>query len=159
MVPSAHLFWGSVWAGIAASATTRAQAFIRYAARHNNGQMPPGAVRYTRAFSMLGSLRGRLAAALAQFERIRGDENALAGLEFQSMIALTKVEASDLAAAIVLETMRACGLSGYRNDTEFGIGRLLRDVLSSPIMSSNDRIINNLSTPALMAAVPRSLTA
>jgi len=159
MVPSAHLFWGSVWAGIAANATSRAQAFVRHAARHGGGQLPPGAAHFTRAFSMLGSLRGRLAAALAHFERVRDDESALGALDFQSMIALTKVEVSDLAAAIVLETMRACGLSGYRNDTEFSIGRLLRDVLSSPIMVSNDRIISNLSAPTLMTAIPRTLYA
>ena len=29
MVPFAHLLWGSVWAGIAAAATGKAQAFIR----------------------------------------------------------------------------------------------------------------------------------
>ncbi|MGA7539351.1 MAG: acyl-CoA dehydrogenase family protein, partial [Steroidobacteraceae bacterium] len=29
MVPCAHLFWGSVWAGIAAGAAARAQAFVR----------------------------------------------------------------------------------------------------------------------------------
>jgi len=111
------------------------------------------------AVVLVDAAEKQLAAALAQFERIMHDEKALTGLDFQSMIALTKVEVSDLAAAIVLETMRACGLSGYRNDTEFSIGRLLRDVLSSPIMISNDRIISNLSTPTLMAAVPRSLTA
>jgi len=159
MVPSAHLFWGSVWAGIAATATVRAQAFVRHAARHGNGQLPPGAAHYTRAFSMLGALRGRLESALADFERDRDDEQALGALEFQSMIALTKVEVSDLAAAIVLETLRACGLSGYRNDTEFSIGRLLRDVLSSPIMIHNDRVMSNLSTPTLMAAIPRRLCA
>jgi len=53
--------------------------------------------------------------------------------------------------------MRACGLSGYRNDSEFSIGRHLRDVLSSPIMINNDRILANLATPALMTAIPQSL--
>ena len=39
MVPFAHLLWGSVWTGIAASATARAQAFIRQAMRTSNGQL------------------------------------------------------------------------------------------------------------------------
>jgi len=43
MVPFAHLLWGSVWAGIAAAAAGKAQAFIRHAVRGSNGQMPPGA--------------------------------------------------------------------------------------------------------------------
>ena len=33
MVPHAHLLWGSVWAGIAAVATAKAQAFVRNALR------------------------------------------------------------------------------------------------------------------------------
>jgi acyl-CoA dehydrogenase len=53
--------------------------------------------------------------------------------------------------------MRACGLSGYRNDSEFSIGRHLRDVLSSPIMINNDRILTNLATPSLMTPLATSL--
>ena len=53
--------------------------------------------------------------------------------------------------------MQACGLSGYRNDSEFSIGRHLRDVLSSPIMISNDRILANVGTAALADGVPASL--
>ena len=70
------------------------------------------------------------------------------------MITLTKVEASELAAATVMSAMRACGLSGYRNDGDYSLGRHLRDVLSSPIMINNDRILSNLATPALMSADP-----
>ena len=46
MVPFAHLLWGSVWAGIAAAATAKAQAFMRNALRHRDGQMPPGAAAF-----------------------------------------------------------------------------------------------------------------
>jgi acyl-CoA dehydrogenase len=53
--------------------------------------------------------------------------------------------------------MRACGLSGYRNDTEFSIGRHLRDVLSAPIMISNDRIMSNLAATSLMTPLPASI--
>jgi acyl-CoA dehydrogenase len=74
------------------------------------------------------------------------------------MITLTKVEASELAAETVLSAMRACGLAGYRNDGDFSVGRQLRDVLSSPIMINNDRILANLATPALMTPLPSSLS-
>ena len=56
-----------------------------------------------------------------------------------------------------MSAMRACGLSGYRNDGDFSIGRLLRDVLSAPIMINNERILANISTATLMSAVPDSL--
>jgi acyl-CoA dehydrogenase len=158
MVPFAHLLWGSVWAGIAAAATAKAQAFIRHVARQSNGQMPPGAAHFTQAVSSLRTLRGVLAANLHSYESIMFDEKAISSLEFQAMITLTKVQASELAVTTVLSSLRACGLSGYRNDTEFTIGRLLRDVLSAPIMISNDRILSNLATTSLMTPLPSSIS-
>jgi len=156
MVPFAHLLWGSVWTGIAASATARAQAFVRNAMRHS-GQLPPGAPQFTRALATLRTLRGMLTTSLRRYEQCMNDPQALAGLEFQTLITLTKVEASELAAQTVMSAMRACGLSGYRNDSEYSIGRHLRDVLSSPIMINNDRILANLATPVLMSPMATSL--
>jgi acyl-CoA dehydrogenase len=156
MVPFAHLLWGSVWTGIAAAATARAQAFTRNAMRHS-GQLPPGAPQFTRALATLRTLRGMLSTSLRKYEQCMNDPQALAGLEFQTLITLTKVEASELAAQTVMHAMRACGLSGYRNDSEFSIGRHLRDVLSSPIMINNDRILTNLATPSLMTPLATSL--
>ena len=158
MVPFAHLLWGSVWAGIAAAATGKAQAFIRNAVRGSNGQMPPGAPHFTQAVSTLRTLRGVLAANLRSYEAIMADDKAISSLEFQAMITLTKVQASELAVTTVLHSLRACGLSGYRNDTEFTIGRLLRDVLSAPLMINNDRILTNLATTSLMTPLPASIS-
>jgi alkylation response protein AidB-like acyl-CoA dehydrogenase len=155
MVPFAHILWGSVWAGIAAAATGKAQNFMRNAMRQSNGQMPPGAPHFTQAVSTLRTVRGVIAAALRSYQAVMSDEKALTSLEFQSMITLTKVQASELAATTVMSALRACGLSGYRNDTEFSIGRHLRDILSAPIMISNDRILANLADVADDAAADR----
>lgn len=157
MVPLAHLYWGSVWAGIAAGATARAQAFVRNAARHSGGQLPPGAPQLTQAFLKLRTLRGMLANALGAYESRMDDPKALAALQFQSLITLTKVEASELAVATVLTALRVCGLSGYRCDSEFSIERQLRDVLSSPLMINNDRILASLANTSLLAPIPGSL--
>src|SRR6266513_1805976 len=146
MVPCAHLLWGSVWTGVAADATARAQGFIRQVVRQSGGQTPPGAPQYTRA---LASLRA--------YQRSMDDPKALASLEFQTMITLTKVEASELAVSIVLSAMRACGLSGYRCDSEFSIERHLRDVLSAPIMINNDRILTNLGSSSLLTPIAASI--
>jgi len=48
-------------------------------------------------------------------------------------------------------------LTGYRNDGEFSIGRHLRDVLSSPIMINNDRILANVAAASLLSPVPSLL--
>ncbi|MGH7270471.1 MAG: acyl-CoA dehydrogenase family protein, partial [Polyangiaceae bacterium] len=157
MVPFAHLLWGSVWAGIAAAATSKAQAFLRKASRGGSGQLPPAAAKYTDALTTLRTLRGVLASSLDAYERVMNDEKALASLDFQSTITLTKVEVSELAVSTVLSALRACGLTGYRNDSEFSVTRHLRDVLSSPLMINNERILANLAAPSLMTPIPASI--
>jgi acyl-CoA dehydrogenase len=157
MTPVAHLCWSSVWAGIAAAAVDRAQRFIRKAARGAGGQMPPGAVHFTAAKMSLAKLRAIITANLDTYANHEHDERALSSLDFQSSINLLKVEASELAVQTVMSAMRACGLSGYRNDGEFTVGRLLRDVLSSPLMINNERILSNIATSSLMSGVPISL--
>jgi acyl-CoA dehydrogenase len=157
MTPVAHLCWSSTWAGIAAASVDRAQAFVRRAARGAGGQMPPGAAHYTAAKMALTKLRAIITANLDCYAAIEHDERALSSLDFQSQINLLKVEASELAVETVMHAMRACGLSGYRNDGDFSVGRHLRDVLSAPIMINNDRILANIATASLMSSVPASL--
>jgi acyl-CoA dehydrogenase len=157
MTPVAHLCWSSAWAGIAAAAVERAQSFIRKAARGAGGQMPPAAAHFTAATMSLAKLRAIITANLDVYAAHEHDERALSSLDFQSQINLLKVEASELAVATVMHAMRACGLSGYRNDGDFSLGRHLRDVLSAPIMINNDRILANIATASLMSAVPASL--
>ena len=78
-------------------------------------------------------------------------------LEFQNAITLLKVETSELAVEAVTCALRATGLSGYRNDGETSLGRHLRDVLSAPIMISNDRILGNLGLACLVAGAPQAV--
>jgi acyl-CoA dehydrogenase len=157
MTPSAHIFWASVWTGIAADAVERARTFIRKASRQANGQLPPGAAQLAKASSTLSQLRSLVSSALTRFDAASRDGKTLASIEFQAMINLTKVDASELAVSTVMTSLRACGLSGYRNDGEFSIGRHLRDVLSSPLMINNDRILANISTSLLLSGTPASL--
>jgi acyl-CoA dehydrogenase len=157
MTPIAHLCWSSVWAGIAAAAVERAQMFIRKAARGSGGQMPPAAAHFTTAKMNLTQLRAIVTSALDSYAVHEHDERGLSSLDFQSQINLLKVEASELAVTTVMSAMRACGLSGYRNDGDFTVGRQLRDVLSAPVMINNDRILSNIATASLMSSVPTSL--
>ena len=157
MTPFAHLCWSSAWAGIAAAAVDRAQRFIRKAARGSGGQLPPGAAHFTDAKMQLAKLRAVITANLDRFAAHEHDERALSTLDFQASINLLKVESSELAVATVMSAVRACGLSGYRNDGEFSVGRHLRDVLSAPLMINNDRILANSATASLMSGVPTSL--
>jgi len=105
----------------------------------------------------LARLRAMIVTNMDAFAAHEYDERALTSLDFQSSVTLLKVQASELAVETVMHAMRACGLSGYRNDGEFSIGRHLRDILSAPIMINNDRILTNIATTNLMSAIPTSL--
>ena len=155
MMPVAHLFWSSAWAGIAAAAVARARDFVRKASQRLGGTLPPAAAHLTRATASLRSLNSLIATALRRFET--ADAQTLETIDFQTGMNLHKVNASELAVATVMSAMQCCGLAGYRNDGEFSIGRHLRDILSSPIMINNDRILANAATASLISGIPDSL--
>ncbi len=157
MTPMAHILWSATWSGIAAAAVDRAQLFLRKAARQGKGQMPPGAAHFTRAQSSLRTMTALVRSAIQRYDAALADEHLFSSLDFHAAMNLLKVETSETALAIVMEAMRACGLSGYRNDSDCSLGRQLRDVLSAPIMINNDRILASLATTSLMSTVPTSL--
>jgi acyl-CoA dehydrogenase len=157
MMPVAHLLWSGAWAGIAAAAVERARAFVRKATHRADGKLPPAAAHLTRANASLQRLRSLVAGAAQRFEMAADDAVVLESVDFQTSMNLCKVNASELAVVTVMSAMQACGLAGYRNDGEFSVGRHLRDILSSPIMISNDRIMANLAMASLLSGAPASL--
>jgi acyl-CoA dehydrogenase len=157
MVPFAHLTWSAVWSGLAAGSVNRARLFFRDVARKSGGQLPPGAAHLTRAILSLRTLRGMVGSAILRYETIGNKMEELDSLEFQTNINLLKVSASELATATVISSMQACGLTGYRNDTKFSVGRHLRDVLSASVMINNDRILANASEATMMMEVPLTI--
>jgi acyl-CoA dehydrogenase len=157
MMPFAHMFWSATWTGVAASAVSRARAFVRTAARSSGGKLPPAAAHLTRARVGLETLRGAVQSGIALFERHDTDRQSLSRLEVQTALNFLKVEASELALSVVMSAVRTCGLAGYRNDGEFTLGRHLRDILSSPIMINNDRILSNAETAVLISDIPEGL--
>ncbi|MGH7654544.1 MAG: acyl-CoA dehydrogenase family protein [Gemmatimonadaceae bacterium] len=158
MVPVAHLTWSGVWCGIAAGAVGRARRFIREAGSKGGGTLPPGAAHLTRAMMELRALRGSIASALQRYEAAAlVGRSGLEAIDFQSAMNLLKVNSSESAIEIVMNALQACGLSGYRNDGDASIARSLRDVLSSSIMISNDRILASAAGALLLFEVPNVL--
>ncbi|MCP1118579.1 acyl-CoA dehydrogenase family protein [Robbsia andropogonis] len=165
MVPVSHLLWGAAWTGIAAEAVTRARAFLRAQARRQIGTMPPGAVRLVHAVASLDTIQAALSRALTQFDvahplgRARFARHAAidgaagawpTGMARASLLNALKIEISTQCHDVVMEALRICGMSGYKNGGEFSVGRHLRDILSAQIMISNDRIAT--TTGALLLA-------
>jgi acyl-CoA dehydrogenase len=157
MTPAAHMLWGAVWTGIAAEAVERARILVRKA--FLSGSPSPGDGQLTRANAELKTLTGMLSAALARYETIKDDRQALSAVAYQTAVTALKVEVSEHAVAVVMTALRAAGLTGYRTDGPCSIERLLRDVLSAPLMINNDRILADLSAAALVDRPPASLLA
>jgi acyl-CoA dehydrogenase len=157
MSPVAHLLWSAVWAGIASAAVERARLHTRRAARKSAGTAPFGLPHFVAAASSLKRLRALLLSALVRFEGVKDASDVLQSLEFQTAAALLKVETSELAVSAVMSAFRAGGLAAYRSRGDASMGRHLRDVLSAPIMISNERILGNVALSTLLVETPASL--
>ena len=143
-----------VWAGIAAGAVERARRYLRKAARRG-GELPPAAAYFSRAKASLRALRALMATMTGALRGMKDDRDALAAMEFQTAINLLKVDASELAVETVMSALRAAGFPATATTATFSIGRHLRDVLSSPIMINNDRILANVGPTAAAGRVCR----
>jgi acyl-CoA dehydrogenase len=145
MLPVSHMLWSSVWLGIAANATARARSFLREAAkRGQGGQLPPGNTRLVHALEKMQFMHSRIKNALARYEQLQSG-NALP----QMTIALTtemnglKTSVSEMAKDVVDEALMICGIAGFKNGTQWSLGRHLADIHSARLMVSNDRIVGN----------------
>lgn len=160
MVPTSHFLWAAAWTGIAADALTRARAYLRAQARRSRGATPPGANRLMRGIGLLELMQARLAAMIDDYDActVFGGGASPAGWPADMAHAATlntlKRDLSELGHQIVVEAMMICGMSGYRNDTEFSIGRHLRDILAGQLMISNDRITATTGTLLLAQRTP-----
>jgi acyl-CoA dehydrogenase len=141
MIPVSHILWTSLWLGVASDAVSRARAFVRADARRAPGTTPPGALRLAETVAGLSSLRASVREGLRDFERHHDNPDALAELGFAIRMNNLKSVAATMAPQIVAQTLGVCGISGYRYDSPYGVGRHLRDAYSAPLMISNDRVL------------------
>jgi acyl-CoA dehydrogenase len=78
---------------------------------------------------------------LGDFERLQDDEGALAELGFAIRMNNLKCVAAKMAPQVVAQALGVCGVSGYRYDSPYSVGRHIRDVYSAPLMINNDRVL------------------
>jgi acyl-CoA dehydrogenase len=141
MLPTSHVLWTSLWLGLASDAVGRARAFVRAEARRAPGAMPPGAVRLAETVAELESMRATVQDGRADFERNQDNPEVLAGIGFAIRMNNLKTTAARMAPEIVGRALAVCGVSGYRCDSPFAVGRHLRDAHSAALMISNDRVL------------------
>jgi acyl-CoA dehydrogenase len=140
MVPYSHILWSSVWLGIATDAVRRARMTVRAEARKKPGSIPPSAGRLAELTLQLHLMRATLRDGIEEYERRMDDPDALASLSFSVRMNNLKLAASESVVAIASRALLIAGIAGYRNDSEFSLGRHLRDAHSASIMILNDRL-------------------
>jgi acyl-CoA dehydrogenase len=154
MLPVSHTLWAAVWTGVTSDAVNRAKAFFRAQARAKPGSVPLAGTRLAEAVGLLQMMQARLAVALdaaraAHRARAAGpdaDAPLSAMLNFASDMNTLKTSISSTALQVVQEVLMICGMAGYKNGTEYSVGRHLRDLHSAPLMINNDRIAQNTAS-------------
>ena len=144
MVPYSHIVWCSAWTGIAKGAVAKARHFVRTEARKKPGIVPPAALRLAEVVSLLQTMQQNVSAICYQYESLLaspGGKDALSTIGFALQINNLKIATSQMVVQIVTLALGICGISGYKNDSPFSLGRQLRDAHSAALMIANDRIL------------------
>jgi acyl-CoA dehydrogenase len=85
-------------------------------------------------------MRGAVREAMHEYGERDGDSDALSSLGFQIRLNNLKIAAAEQVVPIVQRAMSICGISAYRNDTQYSLGRHLRDAHGAAVMILNDRL-------------------
>ncbi|MBS9374849.1 acyl-CoA dehydrogenase family protein [Rhodococcus sp. B50] len=144
MLPVSHSVWSAVWLGIADAAMEKARSFVRSVARRSPGVTPPGALRLAEAAAVHQQFADLVAASAARFDAAASaQDESMSGMGFSLAMNNLKVTASTLVVDLVNRAMLICGIAGYREDSQYSLGRHLRDAHGAAVMVNNDRIMNN----------------
>jgi acyl-CoA dehydrogenase len=150
MLPTAHLLWSSLWLGLAEEASWRAQRFVQKAARKDPGTIPPGATRLAALMVTRQEFAASVDSLMTRYLSIMDDPDATSSVDFMVAINTLKISASTEVVDVVNQALLICGIQGYREDTDYSLGRILRDAHGAAVMVNNDRIAGNTAQLALM---------
>lgn len=149
MLPVSHTLWGSVWLGIATDAVGKARTYVQAAARKSPGVAPPGALRLAELTSIHQQFAELVHGSVHRYAN--GTEDERGGVGFAVAMNTLKVSSSSLVVEVVGKALLITGISGYREDSPYRLGRQLRDAYGAALMVNNDRIINNTAQLLLVA--------
>jgi acyl-CoA dehydrogenase len=150
MLPVSHILWSSVWLGLATSAVDKARQFVRAEARKKPGVTPPSALRLAELIGQLQRMEELVRGTARRYDEMCDDLEALESMGFAITMNSLKVSSSTLVVDIVNRAMTICGMAGYREDSPFSLGRILRDAHGAAVMVNNDRINSNTAQMLLI---------
>jgi acyl-CoA dehydrogenase len=140
MLPTSHIVWSSVWLGIATAAVSMARRFIRNEARKSPGRAPAAGVRLAELVATLQEFSELVHGSARRYHECEDDAATLNSFGFAIAMNSLKLSSSAYVVDIVTRAMSVVGISAYREDSPYSMGRLLRDAHGAPLMINNDRI-------------------
>lgn len=153
-VPVSHILWGHVWLGIAAEATHRARVFVQAEARKDPGSAPPAALRLAELNVLYRQMAACVRYEAQRFDEMSDSHDLLDTLGYGVEMNALKVATSTLVVDIVNRALHVCGMSGYREDSPYRMGRLLRDAEGAALMLNNDRLLRTNAQMLLVDKTP-----
>lgn len=148
MSPISHILWAGLWLGIGKDAESKARAVIRAKARKAPGAIPSGALDLSRLTGMIQGMECQVLVLAREYDQLWAtDKGKLAELGFGLKSNNLKLCISEQLPQAVSLALQIAGIMAYKNDTEFSLGRHLRDAHSCALMVNNQRIhATNAST-------------
>jgi acyl-CoA dehydrogenase len=143
MLPTSHVLWSSVWLGLATGAVSLARRYVRAEARKKPGTTPPAATRLAELVGIHQQMSGLVHGTARRYQDARDDVDQLTSMSFAIAMNSLKVSASTMVVDIVQRALTICGMAGYREDSPYSMGRLLRDAHGAALMINNDRILGH----------------
>jgi len=140
-LPVSHILWSHVWLGLAGAAVRQARSYVQSEARKRPGATPQGALRLAELDARYRQMAGLVRGAARRFDEMADDREALSSLDYAVEMNALKVSASRLVVDVVGGALLICGMAGYRQDSPFSLGRLLRDAYGAVLMLNNDRLL------------------
>lgn len=150
MLPVSHVLWSHVWLGLATEALDRARRSVQAEARKQPGTTPPAALRLAELTTRYDQMSALVLGAARTFDELADDPEALSRLSFTVGMNSLKVSASTMVVEVVGAALGICGIAGYRQDSPYSMGRILRDAYGASLMVNNDRILANNAQLLLM---------
>ena len=77
-----------------------------------------------------------------RYDQVCDDDDATGTMQFTIAMNNLQLSASRLVIEVVSLAMSICGMAGYRQDSPYSLGRLLRDAHGAALVASNDRIMS-----------------
>ncbi|NRB40967.1 MAG: acyl-CoA/acyl-ACP dehydrogenase [Pseudomonadales bacterium] len=152
MQPLSHIFWSSVWLGIAASVVEITRRNVVNAFNNQKKGADFQTKRFAELDANLCSMRSNLTQVILDYELIRAKPSITADeqMSFSITVNNLKINSSRYLVKIVSDAMINTGISSYSVNSDNSLCRQLRDAYGAPLMVSNDRLLDNNSTLLLI---------